>query len=132
MIPEQFLTRFKPDSQVPHSRVKKLLITIRQFAGSEVKKEDTETERELKPELISAGLQIQEKLETAKDDLITELVAIFFSLSNEERDNLDFEVREEMYAKIKEARPQLIDFLSLSQAPSNSMKTESKNLPIES
>lgn len=127
MIPEQFTTRFNPNFTVPHSRVKHLLITIRELGGSNT---DTTTKSENTPTIdatmMEAGRKMMRELAEAKDSLITELVALAYSLSNEEKENLDFQVREAMYAEIAKARPSLIDFLSLS-SPQSLTKMENVN-----
>jgi polysaccharide deacetylase 2 family uncharacterized protein YibQ len=131
MIPENLLNKFNPEAKVPHSRIKKLMITIRQFAPKSKNDEElVDNQKEISPALMQAGMEITEKLETAKDDLITELVSIFFSLSNEEKESLDFEVREEMFQKISSTRHELITFLSLS-SPSSKTKMESQSHPTE-
>jgi len=112
MIPETYQSRFNPDAKVPHAVVRKEYSVIKQFADTAKSSETSNTE--LKPEIMKLGLEIQDRIQEAKDNLKLKLIGIFYSLSNEERDNLDIEVFEEMYQQIESARPSLIRFLALS------------------
>lgn len=140
MIPENFLTKYNKDATVPYSRIKDVMITIRQYASVDDSKENkASNDVKIESSMIDMGMRIQKDLATAKDDLVTELVTVFFKLSNEEKETLDYQVREEMFQKIATDRKELIDFLSLtslvkaSVSPTSSveMPTQVSSLPTQ-
>lgn len=108
-----YIDRFNVNAKVPYSRVQKLTTQIQALGGNE-QKTDTTNRPDFSPELIKLGMEMTEKKEELRQELITELVTIFFNLSNEERDNLDIQERFEMYEMIEKHRPSLIRFLALS------------------
>jgi len=105
--------RFNPDASVPHARIKKHLSVIRQFSTDG--KQET-TNREFDSSQIELGMKITEKIEEAKEALLDELLVIFYSLSNDEKENLDVEQRQTMINQVESVRPALFSFLGLSGA----------------
>lgn len=119
MIQQHYLDRYNPQTVVPFSRVQDLLITVRQYSMLE-KQNAPEKIKEAKESsnfdsgMFGTVLNVQRELTSAKEGLVTELVTLFFKLSNDERDNLDLITRQEMFEKIASDRKDVISFLSLS------------------
>jgi hypothetical protein len=116
MIRPEFLTKFNATAKIKHGEFVTYVNRLRPFEEM-IKVDKTETKSDKKvdvtPEIMKIGEEMREKIALIQEEIKDKLLTVFFSLNQEEFDDLDFEEAEEMTTMILNSRPSLINFLFL-------------------
>lgn len=119
-----YINNFNPNAKVKHSEyvtyINKLKMYRDHFSKDEEKKDEDTKERVKEDlgsmrDLMTFSFDLQTEINELQNELKTKLIKIFFGLSQEAVDDLDILEFSELYAKIEQEKPALVEMLQLKK-----------------
>jgi hypothetical protein len=118
IIPEEFRVRYNPHTKISYIEMQSMLQDMNVHLLLNDTHENTETSvgsQEIDEAKMEQGFKMQRLGQAQCDNARVTLIKKFFNLTDEEFNELDFEVGEAMFSQIEKDRSQLVTRLKIGQ-----------------
>lgn len=111
---QEILAKFNPATKVPYKTLAQLKAKLVLLMETSKKTDTSDRKVDINPEMVEFGIKLQTRVEESKSEAQMTLISLFFSTDQSQIETLDFEEVEQLWSKIEEARPTLVDRLKLN------------------